>query len=129
LLVIDKLRSYASAFRRLKLTCSHEQRLRRNNRAENSHQVVRRRERKLQRFKSARSARCFLSMHTSSTTPSTFNAISSRDRGYGFFEPRRRRNGRRSSVKSDQPLPPLMPTPVAVTKPGRDTKSIRQPAA
>jgi putative transposase len=63
LLVTDKLRSYASAFRRLKLTCPHESGLRKNNRAENSHQMVRRRERKLQRFKSARSAQCFLSMH------------------------------------------------------------------
>ena len=53
LLVTDKLRSYASAFRQLRLTCRHEQGLRQNNRAENSHQVVRRRERKLQRFKSA----------------------------------------------------------------------------
>jgi hypothetical protein len=52
LLVTDKLRSYASAFRRLRLTCRHEQGIRKNNRAENSHQVVRRRERKLQRFKS-----------------------------------------------------------------------------
>src|SRR6266446_6989617 len=32
LLVTDKLRSYASAFRRLRLTCPHEQGLRRNNR-------------------------------------------------------------------------------------------------
>ena len=56
LLVTDKLRSYAAAFRRLRLTCRHEQGLRANNRAENSHQAVRRRERKLQRFKSARSA-------------------------------------------------------------------------
>jgi len=63
LLVTDKLRSYASAFRCLRLTCPHEQGLRRNNRAENSHQVVRRRERKLQRFKSARSAQRFLSVH------------------------------------------------------------------
>ena len=63
LLVTDKLRSYASAFRRLGLTCRHEKGLRMNNRAENSHQAVRRRERKLQRFKSARSAQCFLSMH------------------------------------------------------------------
>src|SRR3984893_4023129 len=63
LLVTDKLRSYASAFRHLGLTCSHEQGLRKNNRAENSHQAVRRRERKLQRFKSARSAQSFLSMH------------------------------------------------------------------
>jgi putative transposase len=48
LLVTDKLRSYSSAFRRLGLTCRHEQGLRMNNRAENSHQAVRRRERKLQ---------------------------------------------------------------------------------
>jgi hypothetical protein len=34
-----------------------------NNRAENSHQAVRRRERKRQRFKSARSAQRFLSIH------------------------------------------------------------------
>ena len=54
LLVTDKLRSYAAAFRRLRLTCPHQQGLRNNNRAENSHQAVRRRERKLQRFKSAR---------------------------------------------------------------------------
>src|SRR5213078_2094157 len=38
LLVTDKLRSYGSAFRRLQLTCPHEQGLRKNNRAENSHQ-------------------------------------------------------------------------------------------
>src|SRR6266436_6345222 len=42
--------------RRLRLTGQHEQGLRKNNRAENSHQPVRRRERKMQRFKSARSA-------------------------------------------------------------------------
>jgi transposase-like protein len=63
LLITDKLRSYAAAFRRLRLSCRHEQGLRTNNRAENSHQAARRRERKLQRFKSARSAQRFLSMH------------------------------------------------------------------
>jgi hypothetical protein len=41
LLVTDRLRSYASAFRPLRLTCRHEQGLRSNNRAENSHQAVR----------------------------------------------------------------------------------------
>src|SRR6201987_1969867 len=51
LVVTDKLRSYASAFGELQLTCPHEQGLRKNNRAENSHQPVRRRERKIQRFK------------------------------------------------------------------------------
>jgi transposase-like protein len=71
LLVTDKLRSYASAFRRLGLSCRHEKGFRMNNRAENSHQVVRRRERKLQRFKSARSAQCFLSMHAA--VHNTFN--------------------------------------------------------
>src|SRR6476660_6833705 len=43
LLVTDKLRSYGSAFGHLRLTCPHEQGLRSNNRAENSHQVARRR--------------------------------------------------------------------------------------
>src|SRR6059036_2921412 len=61
LLITDKLGSYGSAFRRLRLTCPHEQGLRRNNRAENSHQAVRRRERKMQRFKSTRSAQQLLS--------------------------------------------------------------------
>ena len=71
LLVTDKLRSYAAAFRRLRLNCRHEQGLRRNNRAENSHQAVRRRERKLQRFKSARSAQRFLSVY--GAVHNTFN--------------------------------------------------------
>ena len=71
LLVTDKLRSYGSAFQKLKLTCPHEQGLRKNNRAENSHQPVRRRERKMQRFKSARSAQRFLSMHAA--VHNTFN--------------------------------------------------------
>jgi putative transposase len=71
LLITDKLRSYAAAFRRLRLTCPHEQGLRMNNRAENSHQAVRRREHKMQRFKSARSAQCFLSMHAA--VHNTFN--------------------------------------------------------
>src|SRR5256714_10359048 len=71
LLVTDKLRSYGSAFRQLKLICRHEQGLRKNNRAENSHQPVRRRERKMQRFKSTRSAQRFLSMHAAG--PNTFN--------------------------------------------------------
>jgi transposase-like protein len=71
LLITDKLRSYPSAFRHLRLTCPHEQGPRKNNRAENSHQPVRRRERKMQRFKSARSAQRFLSMHAA--VHNTFN--------------------------------------------------------
>src|SRR5437773_5722178 len=71
LLTTDKLGSYGAAFRHLRLTCPHEQGLRKNNRAENSHQAVRRRERKLQRFKSARSAQRFLSIHAA--VHNTFN--------------------------------------------------------
>jgi putative transposase len=62
-LVTDKLGSYACAHRQLGLSAHHEQGPRKNNRAENSHQVVRRRERKMQRFKSAGSAQRFLSIH------------------------------------------------------------------
>src|SRR5271154_6060304 len=62
-LTTDRLGSYGVAFRLLRLTCPHEQGLRANNRAENSHQAVRRRERKMQRFKSAGSAQRFLSIH------------------------------------------------------------------
>ena len=64
LLVTDKLGSYGAAFRRLGLTCPHDRGRRKNNRAENSHQIVRRRERKMQRFKSARSAQHFLNIHS-----------------------------------------------------------------
>ena len=45
--------------------------LRKNNRVGNSHQAVPRRERKMQRFKSARSAQRFLSMHA--VVHNTFN--------------------------------------------------------
>ncbi|GLS19229.1 hypothetical protein GCM10007874_22460 [Labrys miyagiensis] len=62
-LVTDKLRSYAAAGRELRLSAHHEHGLRQNNRAENSHQVVRRRERRMRRFKSAGSAQCFLAVH------------------------------------------------------------------
>jgi putative transposase len=71
LLTTDKLGSYGAAFRHLRFTCPHEQGLRANNRAGNSHQGVRQRERKMQRFKSARSAQRFLSIHAA--VHNTFN--------------------------------------------------------
>jgi putative transposase len=61
--VTDKLRSYPSAFQTFGLSAEHDRSLRANNRAENSHQSVRRRERKQQRFKSPGSAQHFLSVH------------------------------------------------------------------
>jgi transposase-like protein len=71
-LVIDKLRSYSAAKAAgMELSALHEQGLRKNNRAENSHQPTRRRERKMQRFKSPGSAQRFLSIHAA--VLNTFN--------------------------------------------------------
>ncbi len=70
-LVTDKLGSYGAARRELRLACRHEQGLRKNDRAENSHQAVRRRERKMQWFKSAGSAQHFLAMHAAVHNAST----------------------------------------------------------
>jgi transposase-like protein len=64
LITTDKLRSYGAAFDDMGLAACHEQGLRKNNRAEVSHQPVRRRERKMQRFKSPGSAQRFVSMHS-----------------------------------------------------------------
>ncbi len=61
----DKLRSYHVAIQTLGLTAEHIDDKRANNRAENSHQPVRRRERKQQRFKSPGSAQRFLNIHSS----------------------------------------------------------------
>ena len=66
-IVTDKLRSYHVAFRSIGLTAEHIDNKRSNNRAENSHQPVRRRERKMQRFKSAASAQSFLNIHSAVT--------------------------------------------------------------
>jgi transposase-like protein len=67
----DKLRSYGVAKSEIGLSARHEQGLRKNNRAENSHQPTRRRERKMQRFKSPGSAQRFLSVHAA--FQNTFN--------------------------------------------------------
>ena len=70
-LVTDKLRSYGAAKSEIGLSARHDQGLRANNRAENSHQPTRRRERKVQRFKSPGSAQRFLSIHAA--VHNTFN--------------------------------------------------------
>lgn len=60
----DGLASYPAALDQLKLRHLHRPgRLRDNNRAENSHLPIRRRERKMQGFKSQKSAQRFLTTH------------------------------------------------------------------
>jgi putative transposase len=60
-IVTDRLRSYAAAKREILPGVEHRQSRYLNNRAEVSHQPTRRRERQMQRFKSARHAQRFLS--------------------------------------------------------------------
>jgi putative transposase len=62
-IVTDKLKSYAAAKRDLELGGEHRQSRYLNNRAENSHQPTRKRERHMQRFKSPGQAQRFLSAH------------------------------------------------------------------
>ena len=62
-IVTDKLRSYGSALRELGVAWRHDTGRWKNNRAENSHQPLRQRERRMKRFKSIGSAQRFLSIH------------------------------------------------------------------
>ena len=73
-LVTDGLKSYGVAQRELLPDVQHRSSRYLNNRSENSHRPIRRRERQMQRFKSARHAQRFLS------APSMI---------YGHFRPRR----------------------------------------
>ena len=60
-IVTDKLESYSPALRELGVARRHDTGRWKNNRAENSHQLLRQRERRMKRFKSPGSAQRFLS--------------------------------------------------------------------
>jgi putative transposase len=62
-LITDKLRSYGAAKRVVMPGVAHRQHRYLNNRAENSHQPTRERERRMRRFKSARHAQRFVEVH------------------------------------------------------------------
>jgi putative transposase len=62
-MITDKLRSYDAAKREIMPSVEHRSHKGLNNRAENSHQPVRRRERIIKRFKSPRHLQCFVSIH------------------------------------------------------------------
>src|SRR3984885_6115090 len=62
-IVTDKLRRYSAAKRKLLPRVIHRQSWYLNNRAENSHQPTRQRERRMKRFKSLEHAQRFLEVH------------------------------------------------------------------
>ncbi len=62
-MITDKLASYKAAKRAVMPSVEHRKHKGLNNRAENSHQPTRRRERQMKRFKSAGQAQRFLSAH------------------------------------------------------------------
>lgn len=62
-MVTDKLRSYSAAKSEVMPGVEHRSHKGLNNRAENSHLAVRRRERRMMRFKSARQCQRFVSTH------------------------------------------------------------------
>ena len=62
-MITDKLGPYGAAKKEIMPGVEHRQHKGLNNRAENSHQPTRRRERQMKRFKSARQAQRFLSAH------------------------------------------------------------------
>nr|WP_313533966.1 IS6 family transposase [Brucella anthropi] len=63
-MITDKLRSYSAAKAKLMPGVEHRSHKGLNNRAENSHLPVRRRERRMMRFKSARQCQRFVSTHS-----------------------------------------------------------------
>jgi putative transposase len=62
-MITDRLRSYGAAKRKIMPGVEHRSHKGLNNRAEDSHQQIRRRERIMKRFKSARQLQCFASIH------------------------------------------------------------------
>ena len=95
-MITDKLKSYGAgaALDKIGLRVDHRQHKGLNNRAENSHQPTRRRERIMKRFKSARQAQWFLSVHDQVANlfhipnPKSATAAArraSRDRGFAVW--------------------------------------------
>jgi len=77
-MITDKLRSYGAAKRDIMPGVEHRSHKGLNNRAENSHQPTRRRERIMKGFKSARHLQRFVSFMIRSPISSTFHATISR---------------------------------------------------
>jgi putative transposase len=63
IMITDKLASYGAARKQMRLSIEHRQHKGLNNRAENSHQPTRQKERQMKKFKSPGKAQRFLSAH------------------------------------------------------------------
>src|SRR5271155_5082530 len=96
-LVTDDLRSYRAATLDLGIDHLHDRGRWKNNRAENSHQPTRRRERKMQRFKSAGLRKSSSQPTPPPTTLSTSNAISRQLNLTACYAPQRWPRGVRPS--------------------------------
>ena len=120
-LVTDDLRSYGAAASELGIAKRHERGRWRNNRAENSHQPTRRRERKMQGFKSVGSAQDFSQSTQPHITPSTSSAISPQQE---LTEPSGHRPCRRG-VKSSLRREPDVPGDLLCARFANVTKSWR----
>ncbi len=79
-IVTDGLRAYYAAMKEISAADRHEIGGCLNNRAENSHQPFRRRERAVQRFRSMKTLRKFSSVHARCTTKLVRSGISSPSR-------------------------------------------------
>ena len=100
-LVTDDLRSYSAAVRDLGIERRHERGRWKNNRAENSHQPTRRRERKMQRLRVRVRRRNFSPRTPPSITPLTPNVISPRPKRTARFAPWRWTPGALRSQRPD----------------------------
>src|SRR5215472_5221727 len=109
-LVTDKLRSYASAFRRLRLTCLHEQGIRKNNRPKTHIRWCDDESTKCSASSRRAPPSGFSACTPPSTTPSTFNAILSRARRSGFSESRPRNCGGMLLPQCDRVFRPGAPS-------------------
>ena len=96
-MITDKLASYGAAKREVMPGIEHRQHKGLNNRAENSHQPTRRRERQMKQFKSAGQARSASSQPTiRSTTSSIFVVITSLPPSIELPGPKNSRSGPKS---------------------------------
>jgi transposase-like protein len=84
---MDKLRSYHVAINSIIQTAEQIDNMRADNRSENSHQPVQRRERRIQRFKSPGSTQYFLNIQSAAYNTFYLHGTNSIERALKFTKP------------------------------------------